>query len=202
MTQPGQDQEALPLSKTRRKQAMAELQALGEELVALSADRVKKIDIPEQLGVDGRGSFYEETGAFRDMVVTHLAQILGFVAMEQPASLDAGALRDAKAALFQDLDFGQQMLDVQHYAVADVALDASPHDAAGDQVQSGLHTVDNQCVAGVVAALEAHDASCRFRQPVNQLALALVTPLGADHDHVAPRDGGAAAAFHHLRVSI
>lgn len=49
MTQPDQDQEVLPLSKTRRKQAMAELQALGEELVALSADRIKKIDIPEQL---------------------------------------------------------------------------------------------------------------------------------------------------------
>ena len=62
-----------------------------------------QIDIPETLGVDGRGSFYEETGAFRDMVVTHLSQILGFVAMEQPESLDAGALRDAKAALFQDL---------------------------------------------------------------------------------------------------
>ncbi len=62
-----------------------------------------QIDIPETLGVDGRGSFYEETGAFRDMVVTHLSQILGFVAMEQPASLDAGALRDAKAAVFRDL---------------------------------------------------------------------------------------------------
>lgn len=49
MTQPDQNQEVLPLSKTRRKQAMAELQALGEELVALSADRIKKIDIPEQL---------------------------------------------------------------------------------------------------------------------------------------------------------
>jgi glucose-6-phosphate 1-dehydrogenase len=62
-----------------------------------------QIDIPEKLGVDGRGSFYEETGAFRDMVVTHLSQILGFVAMEQPKSLDAGDLRDAKAAVFEDL---------------------------------------------------------------------------------------------------
>jgi glucose-6-phosphate 1-dehydrogenase len=62
-----------------------------------------QIDIPEKLGVEGRGSFYEETGAFRDMVVTHLSQILGFVAMEQPKSLDAGDLRDAKAAVFHDL---------------------------------------------------------------------------------------------------
>jgi glucose-6-phosphate 1-dehydrogenase len=62
------------------------------------------IDIPETLGLEGRGPFYEETGAFRDMVVTHLSQILGFVAMERPDSLDARTLRDAKAAVFDDLE--------------------------------------------------------------------------------------------------
>jgi glucose-6-phosphate 1-dehydrogenase len=62
-----------------------------------------QIDVPESLGLEGRASFYEETGAFRDMVVTHLAQILGFVAMEAPKSLDAADLRDAKAAAFADL---------------------------------------------------------------------------------------------------
>lgn len=39
----------IPLSKTRRKQAMEELQSLGEELVALASDQVKRIDIPEEL---------------------------------------------------------------------------------------------------------------------------------------------------------
>ena len=62
-----------------------------------------QIDVPEELGLEGRGGFYEETGAFRDMVVTHLSQILGFLAMEPPASLEAGALRDAKAGAFADL---------------------------------------------------------------------------------------------------
>jgi glucose-6-phosphate 1-dehydrogenase len=62
-----------------------------------------QIDVPEDLGLEGRGSFYEETGAFRDMVVTHLSQVLGFVAMEPPEALDATALRDAKAAVFADL---------------------------------------------------------------------------------------------------
>jgi glucose-6-phosphate 1-dehydrogenase len=62
-----------------------------------------QIDIPEAIGLEGRGSFYEETGAFRDMVVTHLSQVLGFVAMDRPDSLDARALRDAKAAVFADL---------------------------------------------------------------------------------------------------
>jgi glucose-6-phosphate 1-dehydrogenase len=62
-----------------------------------------QIDVPEDLGLEGRAGFYEETGAFRDMVVTHLCQILGLVAMEPPSSLEAGALRDAKAAAFADL---------------------------------------------------------------------------------------------------
>jgi glucose-6-phosphate 1-dehydrogenase len=62
-----------------------------------------QIDVPESLGLEGRASFYEETGAFRDMVVTHLAQILGFVAMDAPQSLDAQDLRDAKARAFGDL---------------------------------------------------------------------------------------------------
>jgi ribosome-associated protein len=43
------EEENIPLSKTQRKQAMEDLQTLGEELVALSADRIKKIDIPESL---------------------------------------------------------------------------------------------------------------------------------------------------------
>ena len=47
-----------------------------------------QIDVPETLSIGTRAGFYEGTGAFRDMVVTHLFQVLGFVAMEPPASLD------------------------------------------------------------------------------------------------------------------
>jgi glucose-6-phosphate 1-dehydrogenase len=62
-----------------------------------------QIDVPEAIGLEGRAGFYEETGAFRDMVVTHLAQVLGFLAMDRPAGLHADALQDAKAAVFADL---------------------------------------------------------------------------------------------------
>jgi len=62
-----------------------------------------QIDVPEALGVENRARFYEETGAFRDMVVTHLIQALGFVAMEPPASFTAEALADAKQAVFDAL---------------------------------------------------------------------------------------------------
>jgi len=63
-----------------------------------------RIDVPEDLGLEGRGSFYEETGALRDMVVTHLAQLLGIVAMERPTALEPGPLRDAKLEAFEALE--------------------------------------------------------------------------------------------------
>ena len=62
-----------------------------------------QIDVPETLSIENRGAFYDETGAFRDMVVSHLFQVLGFIAMEQPTSLDAGPLRDEVHKVFQTL---------------------------------------------------------------------------------------------------
>ena len=49
--------------------------------------RYVQIDVPETLSIEGRAAFYDATGAYRDMVVTHLFQVLGFVAMEPPTSL-------------------------------------------------------------------------------------------------------------------
>ncbi len=60
-----------------------------------------QIDVPEELGLEGRGSFYESTGCFRDMISTHLCQLLGLVALEDPGGFDADALRDAKSAVFE-----------------------------------------------------------------------------------------------------
>ncbi|MCW2870644.1 glucose-6-phosphate dehydrogenase [Actinacidiphila oryziradicis] len=62
-----------------------------------------QIDVPETLGLEGRAHFYEGTGAFRDMIVTHLIQVLGIVAMEPPVSLAAQPLRDEKAKVFEAL---------------------------------------------------------------------------------------------------
>ncbi len=59
-----------------------------------------QIDIPETLSIEMRGSFYEETGALRDMVVTHLFQVLGFVAMEPPTSLQPKPLGIEREKVF------------------------------------------------------------------------------------------------------
>jgi glucose-6-phosphate 1-dehydrogenase len=62
-----------------------------------------QIDIPETLSIEMRGSFYEETGAFRDMIVTHLFQVLGFVAMEPPTSLEPKALGIEREKVFDSM---------------------------------------------------------------------------------------------------
>jgi len=62
-----------------------------------------QIDVPETLSIEGRGAFYEETGAFRDMVVSHLFQVLGFIAMEQPTSFEARPLRDEVHKVFETI---------------------------------------------------------------------------------------------------
>jgi len=72
--------------------------------------RYVQIDVPETLSVEGRGSFYDATGAYRDMVVTHLFQVLGFLAMEPPTSLAAKPLRDEKGKVFDAL----RPIDVRH----------------------------------------------------------------------------------------
>lgn len=62
-----------------------------------------QITISEELGIEKRGDFYDETGALRDMVQNHLLQLLCIVAMDPPASMDADAVRDAKLAVLRSL---------------------------------------------------------------------------------------------------
>jgi len=62
-----------------------------------------QIDVPETLGLGTRAAFYEATGAFRDMVVTHLFQILAFVAMEPPPALEPSSISEEKNKVFRSM---------------------------------------------------------------------------------------------------
>ncbi|RLS78978.1 MAG: glucose-6-phosphate dehydrogenase [Planctomycetota bacterium] len=60
-----------------------------------------QITATETVGVETRGQYYDTTGVVRDMLQNHLLQILAYVCMEPPASLDPDVVRDAKSRLLQ-----------------------------------------------------------------------------------------------------
>ena len=62
-----------------------------------------QIDVPETLGLGQRSGFYEQTGAYRDMVVTHLFQILAFMAMEPPTALEPAPISEEKNKVFRSM---------------------------------------------------------------------------------------------------
>ena len=79
-----------------------------------------QITMAEDIGVDGRGSFYEETGVVRDVVQNHLVQMLALAAMEPPISFEADEVRGMKSQLFrslrplQELDLDQDVVFGQY----------------------------------------------------------------------------------------
>jgi glucose-6-phosphate 1-dehydrogenase len=153
-----------------------------------------QIDVPETLSIEMRGSFYEETGAFRDMIVTHLFQVLSFVAMEPPISLDAKQLMAEREKVFDS------MLPLDPAAVVRGQYDgyrAEPDVAAGSDTETFVALrafVDNWRWEGVPFYLRSgkrlaesrHLLTVAFRQPPRRMF-----PLDCDqiaesfgHDHL------------------
>jgi len=62
-----------------------------------------QITVAETIGLEGRGDYYDSTGALRDMVQNHMLQLLALVAMEPPSSFDAAAVRDEKVKVLRSL---------------------------------------------------------------------------------------------------
>ena len=91
----------------------------------------------------------------------------------------------AKSANF--VDFIDKMVRIEHDAVADHRQLARPHDARRQKRELVGLAVDHQGVTGVMAALETHHHVGGHRQPVDDLALTLVAPLGADNHNVRHR---------------
>ncbi len=63
-----------------------------------------QVTVAETVGVDGRGGYYDQSGAMRDMVQNHLMQLLCLIAMEPPSRFDADAVRDEKLKVIRALD--------------------------------------------------------------------------------------------------
>jgi len=66
---------------------------------------IERIEITsaESLGVEGRGGYYDHSGALRDMLQNHLMQLVGFVAMEPPVVIEANAIRNEIVKVFKSL---------------------------------------------------------------------------------------------------
>jgi glucose-6-phosphate 1-dehydrogenase len=62
-----------------------------------------QITVAEKIGLEGRGDYYDSTGALRDMVQNHMLQLLSLVAMEPPTDFDATAVRDEKVKVLRAL---------------------------------------------------------------------------------------------------
>jgi glucose-6-phosphate 1-dehydrogenase len=91
-----------------------------------------QITLAEKIGVEGRGEFYDSTGALRDMLQNHLMQLLCIVAMEPPISMDADIVRDEKLKVIRSLE---------PYTAATVASDT-----VRGQYSSGI--IDGEPVPG------------------------------------------------------
>ena len=94
---------------------------------------------------------------------------------------------DREPLLREALDLGDERMRIEHDAVADDAELAGPHDAGGQKRELVDLAADHEGVAGIVPALEAHDHVGLLGEPVDDLALAFVAPLGAHDDHVRHR---------------
>jgi glucose-6-phosphate 1-dehydrogenase len=62
-----------------------------------------QITAAESIGVEGRGAYYQESGALRDMIQNHLMQVMATIAMEPPAVFDSEAVRDERAKLLRSI---------------------------------------------------------------------------------------------------
>jgi glucose-6-phosphate 1-dehydrogenase len=125
-----------------------------------------QIDVPETLTIEGRAAFYDATGAYRDMVVTHLFQVLGFLAMEPPNSLAAKPLRDEKGKVFDAL----KPIDVRHVVRGQysgyLSEDGVPKSSDTETMVAVRAEVDNWRWHGVPFFLRSGKAMAASRQTV------------------------------------
>jgi len=156
-----------------------------------------QIDVPEDIGIGTRAGFYEKTGALRDMLVTHLFQVLSVVAMEPPSTLEPEPQIDEKVKVFES------MRDI---TPADVVLgqfdgyrdvDGVDADSQTDTFVAAKVFIDNWRWDGVPfylrtgkrMAAKRQTVTLAFRRPPSTMFRG-VPRDGLDHDHLTFELGG------------
>jgi glucose-6-phosphate 1-dehydrogenase len=132
-----------------------------------------QIDVPEELGLAQRANFYEATGAYRDMVVTHLFQVLAFTAMEPPTALEPRAISEEKNKVFRSMLPIEPHDVVRGQYIGYREIDGVAHDSETETFIALKCYVDNWRWAGVPFYLRtgkrmaegARIISIAFREP-------------------------------------
>jgi glucose-6-phosphate 1-dehydrogenase len=125
-----------------------------------------QIDVPEHISIEGRASFFEKTGTFRDMIVTHLFQVLGFVAMEPPTTFGAKSLRDEKSKVYQAMRLIEPSKVVRgQYAGYRGAPGVAP-DSQTDTFTALRVDIDNWRWSGVPFYLRSGKSMAQRRQTI------------------------------------
>jgi glucose-6-phosphate 1-dehydrogenase len=160
-----------------------------------------QVDVPEEIGIEGRASFMESTGTFRDMISTHLFQLLGFLALEPPAELDERRLHEEKLRVFQALRiertvFGQYEGYRDEDGVADdsdvetfVALEARIDNERWDGVPFYLRTGKALAETRRTVTIGFHEAPLFTGGEPNELVLELTDAAEVFVDLRAKRPG-------------
>lgn len=89
-----------------------------------------QITAAESIGVEGRGAYYQEAGALRDMIQNHLLQVMATVTMEPPAVFDATSVRDERAKLLRAI----RVMKPEQVPLYAVAGQYGPAKIGGQQV--------------------------------------------------------------------
>src|ERR1041384_186244 len=88
------------------------------------------------------------------------------------------------ALLLELTDLADQRLRINHHTVTDDGQLALAHDAGRQQRQFVHRVADDERVPGIMATLESHDDVGLLGEPIDDLALAFVPPLGSDYDNI------------------
>ena len=121
-----------------------------------------QISATETVGVETRGGYYDRTGVVRDMIQNHLLQMMAYVCMEPPASLDPAAVRDAKSELLasvRQLEEG----DVADACVRGQYGAGKKADGSAAVAYRAEPAVDPQSNTETFAAIRLHIDSDRFQ---------------------------------------
>ena len=118
-----------------------------------------QITVSETVGLEGRGAFYDEAGALRDMVQSHMLQLLALVAMEPPAHFNATEVRDEKVKVLRSLRSIDQTTAATHSVIGQYAAGV----VRGSAVPGYVEELGAPSGTETFVALKAHVDNWRWR---------------------------------------